>query len=130
MSPGSAQSSRETSVAYGPGDVLPAGRVLLIGHIDPYSDEADRLLDGFTLEPLGFRRILPNYWSRLRGSVAPAIPPDPACPGCGMTSQVEPSRSEPGRWMCHGCAQTFDAPTVTKSGRSPHNRETTRTEEL
>jgi hypothetical protein len=28
-----------------------------------------------TLEPLGLRRILPNYWSRLRGSVAPAIPP-------------------------------------------------------
>jgi len=36
-------------------------------------------------------------------------PADPPCPYCGMTAQVEPSRSEPGRWMCHGCAQTFDA---------------------
>lgn len=34
---------------------------------------------------------------------------DPPCPRCGMTAQVEPSRSEPGRWMCHGCAQPFDA---------------------
>lgn len=32
----------------------------------------------------------------------------PACPNCGMTAQVEPSRTEPGRWMCHGCAQLFD----------------------
>lgn len=29
-----------------------------------------------TLEPLGLRRILPNYWTRLRGSIAPAIPPN------------------------------------------------------
>lgn len=28
-----------------------------------------------TLEPLGLRRILPNFWTRLRGSVAPAMPP-------------------------------------------------------
>jgi hypothetical protein len=33
---------------------------------------------------------------------------EPACPGCGMTSQVEPSRKEPGRYMCHGCARFFD----------------------
>jgi hypothetical protein len=37
-----------------------------------------------------------------------AEPPDPPCPGCGMTAQVERSRSEPGKWMCHGCAQTFE----------------------
>lgn len=35
--------------------------------------------------------------------------PDPACPSCGMTAQVEPSRKEPGKYMCHGCAQTFIA---------------------
>jgi hypothetical protein len=28
-----------------------------------------------TLEPLGMRRILPNFWTRLRGSAAPPIPP-------------------------------------------------------
>ena len=28
-----------------------------------------------TLEPLGLRQILPNFWTRLRGSMAPAIPP-------------------------------------------------------
>lgn len=32
--------------AYGPGDVLPDGRTLLIGRIDPRSDLADRLLYG------------------------------------------------------------------------------------
>ena len=31
-----------------------------------------------TLEPLGVRQILANYWTRLRGSVAPAIPPKEA----------------------------------------------------
>ncbi len=35
--------------AFGPGDVLPDGSVLLIGTIDPRSDAADRLLDGFTV---------------------------------------------------------------------------------
>ncbi len=34
--------------AYRSGDVLPDGSVLLIGNIDPRSDEADRLLDGIT----------------------------------------------------------------------------------
>lgn len=32
---------------------------------------------------------------------------EPPCPGCGMTARVEASRSEPGKWMCHGCAKTF-----------------------
>jgi ribosomal protein L37AE/L43A len=32
---------------------------------------------------------------------------DPPCPGCGLTAQVEPSRSTPGFWMCHGCAHLF-----------------------
>jgi hypothetical protein len=43
---------------------------------------------------------------------------DPACPYCGMTAQVEPSRSEPGRWMCHGCADTFDAPVSSSTRKA------------
>lgn len=46
-----------------------------------------------TLEPLGLRQVMANYWTRLRGSVAPPIPPDETTlirsprllPGPGMT---------------------------------------------
>lgn len=37
------------SAAYRSGDVLPDGSTLLIGHIDPRSDAADRLLDGIMM---------------------------------------------------------------------------------
>jgi len=37
---------------------------------------------------------------------------DPACPDCGSTARVEPSRKQPGRFMCHGCARYFDAPAA------------------
>ena len=44
-----------------------------------------------------------------RAAEPPPAPSEPVCPDCGMTEQVAPSRKEPGRWMCHGCARTFDA---------------------
>lgn len=50
--------------------------------------------------------ILGDALAKLGVSFPATTPP---CPYCGMTAQVEPSRKEPGKWMCHGCADTFPA---------------------